>query len=783
MQVGAGSPLSGDVRAHMESAFDMDFSAVRVHQDDEAREHGALAFARGADLHFAPGRFDPSSASGRALLGHELAHVAQHAEGRAFGINAKGAGGDAALEAEADAMGERAARGERARPVGAPRLAASRDPSAGIQRMIDTNVPAHGTWDQVEQYLAKTIVNPRKQTFEQAVDEYLATQPTAGAAVNADWQQIAALRALRTVGQEAQALLLAQSIRTAINTAKSTTPDHPNKRGIQPSAERYETIPQSEASMQYATTLRGELIQLHNDCREIFDRRRSQGWKYKDPADNRYKWIDGHWALSFMLCVFIRPDGAVLVSHSGFMGTSHTAAFRAIVTRHGWTPVTPDDAQYSTIQTNYKADAQAELHGNPTQQIRSDHRHKEKVTDNHTRESGNPLGVCAAPQALDGARGIASDFPAAMSGNTPMAMTEIWVDASTHQVTVKDDAGTDQQYSGNVDVPSCLSCQFQLRAIMKRLVDLRRNVENREAVHGEERDAGRLQIIEEATKLRDMLADPKLATILTGVAPNAPYAPSAPIDLQKLTAEIVKYKAILDREAKERTQHPEHVQSGPTPAMQQNAKEAPQQHREAQLQRRIEVGKHVNLEAAKSTREVAAQGADKSAKESAEARDEIEQLQVRDEAAVLERVQGYLRRAFDYRVQGRIDDDADTVLQHLREALAAYTDLAARISYGDASFKVAKALDQAMQRLRSGDLAFEQALARCDAQTRERRANESLETATASSEQRTRDADSLYGLAMMLAQTYDTSIEHQVASLNGYAPQPPAQDHSDAYIG
>jgi len=67
--------LPRSVRSKMERAFDTDFGDVRVHQDDRAAAVGAHAYAAGAHLHFAPGRYDPVSTAGQALLGHELAHV------------------------------------------------------------------------------------------------------------------------------------------------------------------------------------------------------------------------------------------------------------------------------------------------------------------------------------------------------------------------------------------------------------------------------------------------------------------------------------------------------------------------------------------------------------------------------------------------------------------------------------------------------------------------------------------------------------------------------------
>jgi len=43
---------------------------------------GAQAYTQGTDIHFAPGQYQPSSQGGQELLGHELAHVVQQADGR-----------------------------------------------------------------------------------------------------------------------------------------------------------------------------------------------------------------------------------------------------------------------------------------------------------------------------------------------------------------------------------------------------------------------------------------------------------------------------------------------------------------------------------------------------------------------------------------------------------------------------------------------------------------------------------------------------------------------------
>ncbi|HMG23203.1 MAG TPA: DUF4157 domain-containing protein [Kofleriaceae bacterium] len=116
---GGGQPMRDDVRAKMERSLGADFSAVRIHEGSAAAAMGALAYTQGTDIHFAPGQYQPDSPGGQELLGHELAHVVQQAQGRVQPTaQAKGVGlnDDSALEREADAMGAKAARGE---PAGA----------------------------------------------------------------------------------------------------------------------------------------------------------------------------------------------------------------------------------------------------------------------------------------------------------------------------------------------------------------------------------------------------------------------------------------------------------------------------------------------------------------------------------------------------------------------------------------------------------------------------------------------------------------------------------------
>jgi hypothetical protein len=126
--------MPGALQARMEDAFGADFSAVRIHQGDHVTALGALAYTQGADIHFAPGQYAPHSLAGDALLGHELAHVVQQAQGRVASTTRAGGlplNDSVALEREADEMGTRAARGEVLPPTG---ITAA--PSQVIQGML-----------------------------------------------------------------------------------------------------------------------------------------------------------------------------------------------------------------------------------------------------------------------------------------------------------------------------------------------------------------------------------------------------------------------------------------------------------------------------------------------------------------------------------------------------------------------------------------------------------------------------------------------------------------------
>ncbi len=78
---GGGAALAAPLRRFMEPRFGADFSAVRLHTDDEAarlsQRLGARAFTTGGDIFFGRSQFQPGTDAGRELIAHELAHTIQ----------------------------------------------------------------------------------------------------------------------------------------------------------------------------------------------------------------------------------------------------------------------------------------------------------------------------------------------------------------------------------------------------------------------------------------------------------------------------------------------------------------------------------------------------------------------------------------------------------------------------------------------------------------------------------------------------------------------------------
>lgn len=123
---GGGRPLDPGLRRYFEPRLGRDLGAVRVHTgaqaDASAYALQAKAYTVGTDVVFRQGAFSPETESGRWLLAHELAHVAQGSAGAApagKGELSVSSPGDRA-EREADRMADAVIRGEAVRAVSSP---------------------------------------------------------------------------------------------------------------------------------------------------------------------------------------------------------------------------------------------------------------------------------------------------------------------------------------------------------------------------------------------------------------------------------------------------------------------------------------------------------------------------------------------------------------------------------------------------------------------------------------------------------------------------------------
>jgi hypothetical protein len=165
---GSNRQIPNVVRRKMELAFGADFSGVRIHQEAAPAMSGALAYTAGSDIHFAPGRYNPSSESGQSLLAHELAHVVQQRAGSgAQSANLTGFVQNKGLEAEADTAGQRAAQGQPVRVKGASTGAQGKMPkedTAGPEKQEEKEP----TRETPKEFKFRTILNQQARTYFQS---------------------------------------------------------------------------------------------------------------------------------------------------------------------------------------------------------------------------------------------------------------------------------------------------------------------------------------------------------------------------------------------------------------------------------------------------------------------------------------------------------------------------------------------------------------------------------------------------------------------------------------
>ena len=101
---GRALTLPDQVQSTIEQHFGHSIDNLRFRESSDVESIGAKAYARGDEIHFAPGQFHPDTALGRKMIGHEVAHILQQAKG---GL---GDGGelnvDRSMEDRADMQGD-----------------------------------------------------------------------------------------------------------------------------------------------------------------------------------------------------------------------------------------------------------------------------------------------------------------------------------------------------------------------------------------------------------------------------------------------------------------------------------------------------------------------------------------------------------------------------------------------------------------------------------------------------------------------------------------------------
>jgi hypothetical protein len=102
-----GTPLSSELRKKFEPIMGFKMGDVKIHTDktsqDTANNLNAEAFTYGKDIYFAQDKYNPETTGGKALIGHELTHIAQQ-KGKAGELAMKGFSSTQDLEKQAENM-------------------------------------------------------------------------------------------------------------------------------------------------------------------------------------------------------------------------------------------------------------------------------------------------------------------------------------------------------------------------------------------------------------------------------------------------------------------------------------------------------------------------------------------------------------------------------------------------------------------------------------------------------------------------------------------------------
>ena len=152
--------LDESTQQEVRRGFGIDPGQLELGESPEVRAMGARAVAQGNVIQFAPGEFSPGTAEGRAVLGHELAHVRSQALGEVPMTG--GLLQEPGCEAAADRVGDAFAAGG---------LAASGPVDAGA--LAGQNAPAQciGRGRRVKNWLHDNMTSKSQRKLEEEYNE------------------------------------------------------------------------------------------------------------------------------------------------------------------------------------------------------------------------------------------------------------------------------------------------------------------------------------------------------------------------------------------------------------------------------------------------------------------------------------------------------------------------------------------------------------------------------------------------------------------------------------
>lgn len=138
---GISTGLPEDVRARMEQVFKVNLDSVKIMPNSGMPGAvGALALAKGNEIHFAPGQFSPNTPQGQSMLFHEMAHLTQQ-NGSAVQATTERMGlqvnEDASLERAADQMARQALAADLSEGISPDALVSlAGDTSLGVSQLM-----------------------------------------------------------------------------------------------------------------------------------------------------------------------------------------------------------------------------------------------------------------------------------------------------------------------------------------------------------------------------------------------------------------------------------------------------------------------------------------------------------------------------------------------------------------------------------------------------------------------------------------------------------------------